>query len=78
MDVDNGDLLALATSPNYDINKYSEVIQDQKNWGIIKNWAVTDVYEPGSTMKIFSIAAALEKGKTNLNEVIACPGAIKP
>lgn len=77
MDVDNGDLLGLATYPNYDINKYSEVIKNPKNWEIIKNWAVTDVYEPGSTMKIFSVAAALEKGKTNLNEAIACPGAIK-
>ncbi len=77
MDVDNGDLLALATYPNYDINKYSDVLKDTKNWEIIKNWAVTDVYEPGSTMKIFSIAAALEKGKTNINELIACPSSIK-
>lgn len=77
MDLQNGDLLSLATYPNFDINKYSDVLKDQKNWEIIKNWAVTDVYEPGSTMKIFSIAAALEKGKTSLDEAVACPGAIK-
>ena len=77
MDVDNGDLLGLATYPNYDINKYSDVLKDKKNWEIIKNWAVTDVYEPGSTMKIFSIAAALEMGKVQTNEYIACPGVIK-
>ncbi|MBC7475553.1 MAG: penicillin-binding protein 2 [Candidatus Sericytochromatia bacterium] len=77
MDLDNGDLLALATYPNYDINQYSKFLENPKNWETIKNWAVTDVYEPGSTMKIFSFAAALEKKKTSLNEVIVCPGAIK-
>lgn len=78
MDLENGDLLALATYPNYDINKYSEVLEKNKNnWEIIKNWAVTDVYEPGSTMKIFSIAAALEKGKVSLNEYIHCPPIIR-
>lgn len=78
MDLENGDLLALATYPNYDINNYSEVLEKNKNnWEIIKNWAVTDVYEPGSTMKIFSIAAALEKGKVRLNEYIHCPPMIR-
>lgn len=78
MDLENGDLLALATYPNYDINNYSEVLNKNKNnWEIIKNWAVTDVYEPGSTMKIFSIAAALEAGKLGLHEYIHCPPFIR-
>lgn len=78
MDLENGDLLALATYPNYDINNYSEVLNKNKNnWEIIKNWAVTDVYEPGSTMKIFSIAAALETGKLGLHEYIHCPPFIR-
>lgn len=72
MDLKNGDLLALVTLPTYDPNDASK-----RDWSIIKNWAVTDFYEPGSTMKIFSIAAALEKGKVGINELIACPGAIK-
>lgn len=77
MDLENGDLLALATYPNYDINNYSKVLENKDNWGIIKNWAVTDVYEPGSTMKVFSIAAALEKGKVGLNEYVTCPPSIR-
>jgi cell division protein FtsI/penicillin-binding protein 2 len=72
MDLENGDLLGLATNPSYDPNNYSKT-----NWNVIKNWAVTDFYEPGSTMKIFSIAAALERGKIGINEYVSCPGAIK-
>lgn len=72
MDILNGDILALATIPSFDPNKYEE-----SNWKNIKNWAVTDFYEPGSTMKIFSIAAALETRNLKVDEVIECPGAIK-
>lgn len=69
MRVDNGDLLALATNPTVNLNEIT-----QKGWDSrIKNWAVTDFYEPGSTMKIFTIAAALEAGKTTVNEVIPVP-----
>lgn len=69
MRVDNGDLLALATSPTVDLNEIT-----RKGWDTrIKNWAVTDFYEPGSTMKIFTVAAALEAGKTSVDEVIATP-----
>lgn len=72
MDLENGDLLSLATNPSYDPNNYSKA-----KWDVIKNWAVTDFYEPGSTMKIFSIAAALERNKLGINEKVFCPGAIK-
>jgi len=72
MDLKEGDLLGLATYPTFDPNKYYKY-----NWDVKKNWAVTDMYEPGSTMKIFSIASALEYHKTSLDEVIDCPGAIK-
>ena len=69
MSVDNGDLLALATSPTIDLN-----VITNKGWDPrIKNWGVTDFYEPGSTMKVFTIAAALEAGKTHVDEVIAVP-----
>ncbi len=72
MSVDNGDLLALATSPTVDLNEITK-----KGWDTrIKNWGVTDFYEPGSTMKIFTIAAALEAGKTSVNEIIATPALI--
>jgi cell division protein FtsI/penicillin-binding protein 2 len=72
MDLKNGDLLALATFPTYDPNDSSK-----RDWSVIKNWGVTDFYEPGSTMKIFSIAAALEQGVLGINEMVACPGQIK-
>lgn len=72
MRVDNGDLLALATSPTIDLNRISRQGWDMR----IKNWGVTDFYEPGSTMKIFTIAAALEAGKTSVDEVVAVPSLI--
>lgn len=72
MRVDNGDLLALATSPTIDLNRISRQGWDSR----IKNWGVTDFYEPGSTMKVFTIAAALEAGKTSVDEVLAVPSLI--
>lgn len=69
MDTHNGDLLALATNPSVDLNEITAKGWDPR----IKNWGVTDVYEPGSTMKIFTIAIALEAGKTHIDEVIPTP-----
>ena len=69
MDVKNGDLLALATNPSVDLNEITAKGWDSR----IKNWGVTDVYEPGSTMKVFTIAAALEAGVTDIGEVIPTP-----
>jgi len=72
MNVKTGDLFALATYPTFDPNDISK-----QNWQNIKNWAITDFYEPGSTMKIFTLAAALEDKKTRMDESILCPGVIK-
>lgn len=72
MDPRRGDLLAFATLPTYDPNRFS-----QYNWKDIKNWAVTDVYEPGSTFKGFTIAAALDAGRLKSKQVIVCPEQIK-
>jgi cell division protein FtsI (penicillin-binding protein 3) len=69
MGIPNGDLLALATSPAVNLNEIPGKGWDPR----IKNWAVTDFYEPGSTMKIFTLAAALEAGKTSVDEVIPVP-----
>lgn len=72
MDVENGDLLALSTNPTVNLNDIT-----QKGWDPrVKNWGVTDFYEPGSTMKIFTLAAALEAGKTSPDEVLAVPTVI--
>lgn len=72
MDAENGDLLALATNPTVNLNEITQKGWDPK----IKNWGVTDFYEPGSTMKIFTIAAALETGKTNVDDIVPTPGLI--
>lgn len=72
MDPRTGDLLAFATLPTYDPNHFSDF-----EWNDIKNWPVTDVYEPGSTMKVFTIAGALDKGRIGLNTTFHCPPFIK-
>lgn len=58
MDPFTGEILALANRPTYDPNNLKSV----KNIGIIRNRAITDLYEPGSTFKIVTATAALEEG----------------
>lgn len=55
MDVHTGEVLAMANQPSYNPNNRANVRSDQ-----MRNRAVTDVIEPGSTMKPFTIVAALE------------------
>lgn len=68
MEPKTGNLVAFATLPTYDPNNYGKY-----GWEAIKNWAVTDVYEPGSTMKMFTIAAALEHHHINVEQKFQCP-----
>lgn len=58
MDPFTGEILALANRPTYDPNNLKSI----KNIGIIRNRAITDLYEPGSTFKIVTATAALEEG----------------
>jgi cell division protein FtsI (penicillin-binding protein 3) len=54
LDPRNGELLAMATVPGFDANRYGYALRD-----VQRNRAVTDTYEPGSTFKVVTIAAAL-------------------
>ena len=54
LDPRNGEVLAMATVPSFDANRYGYVPRDLQ-----RNRAVTDTYEPGSTFKVVTIAAAL-------------------
>jgi len=57
MDVVTGEVLAMANFPSYNPNDLGD-----RRGGRQRNRALTDVFEPGSTMKPFTIAAALESG----------------
>ena len=58
LDVKTGEVLAMANQPSYNPNAKSDI----KDFSVIRNRAITDVFEPGSTVKAFTIAAALETG----------------
>ena len=63
MDVQTGAVLALATFPSYDANKYGT-----RDPAIFTNPAVSRQYEPGSVMKAFTISAALDAGAITLKD----------
>jgi cell division protein FtsI/penicillin-binding protein 2 len=57
MRADDGAIVALANAPGYDNNRFGEAPAEAQ-----RNRALTDPYEPGSTFKAFTVAAALEEG----------------
>ena len=65
MDVKTGEVLAMANSPSFNPNARSRYALDT-----YRNKALTDVFEPGSVIKPFSIASALESGKVTRDTVI--------
>lgn len=66
-----GEILALANRPSYDPNKYSTF--DSSTW---RNIGVSNTYEPGSTFKIITTAAALEEGVVTPEDRFYDPGYI--
>lgn len=67
MDPSNGEILALANWPSYNPNALSDSKHGQR-----RNRAVLDVFEPGSTFKVFTLAAALNAGAIRPDELIFC------
>jgi cell division protein FtsI (penicillin-binding protein 3) len=66
MDVNDGAILALASSPSFDANKPG---RDPAVW---RNRAVQDQLEPGSILKAFVVAAALDSGALRPDETLFC------
>lgn len=66
-----GEILAMANRPNYDANHYTDF--DPQTW---RNIAVTNSYEPGSTFKIITMAAAIEEGVVTPTDRFYDPGYI--
>lgn len=64
MDAQTGEVLALVNMPTYNPNK-----RVRKSDGEVRNRALTDVFEPGSTLKPFTVAAAIEAGKISPDTV---------
>jgi len=72
MDTRTGEILALAARPAYDPNTGTEAPPER--W---MNRTVGEVYEPGSTFKVFLAAAALDSGLLGPAERFFCPGFLK-
>ncbi len=62
-----GEILALANRPTFNPNLSREIVPEK-----LKNHAVSDVYEPGSTFKLVTISGALEEKVTRPDEVFDC------
>ena len=72
LDVRTGEILALANWPTYNPNARNKVARER-----MRNRALTDVFEPGSTMKPFTVAIAMDTGKVGPATVIqTAPGSL--
>ncbi len=73
VDVQTGEVLALSTWPSFNSNNLNEMTGENQ-----RNRALLDVFEPGSVMKPFTVAAALQSGKYTSNSLIDTnPGSIR-
>ena len=65
LDVDTGEVLALVNQPSFNPNTF-----DGRQASDVRNRAITDTYEPGSTVKPLAMLAALESGRFSENSVV--------
>lgn len=73
VDVQTGEVLALSTWPSFNSNNLNEMTGENQ-----RNRALLDVFEPGSVMKPFTVAAALDSEKYTANSMInTSPGSIR-
>lgn len=85
MNPQNGELMAMVNYPEFDLDDPFTLVGDtgesvsaeekqnllNKMW---RNQCISDTYEPGSTFKIITAAAALEEGVVKLDDAFFCPG----
>ena len=92
MEVDTGNILAMASCPAFDLNKpydlsafYTEeeiaAMQEADTYyqtlnALWRNFCITDTFEPGSTYKPFTVAMGLETGRLKGNETYECTGGL--
>ena len=90
MDAKTGGVLAMASYPNYDLNDFltvsDQTLQERIERGEStvadmqllqwRNKALNDTYEPGSTFKILTLAAALEEGVVDKTTTVNCGGSV--
>jgi cell division protein FtsI (penicillin-binding protein 3) len=67
MNPHDGRILAMASNPSFDPNRYRDFSNDER-----RNRAIQDQYEPGSTFKIVTASAGLEEGVVTPSQVIDC------
>lgn len=67
LDPRSGEILALANAPTFDPNNPGAAKPEARS-----NWALQNIYEPGSTFKIISFSAAIEKGLVTPDDHIDC------
>lgn len=72
MDPKSGEILAFAVQPTYQPERFYKASAES-----LKNWAITDVYPPGSTFKILTVAAGLESGVIDKHTRIQDTGKMK-
>ena len=86
MNPQNGELMAMVNVPEFDLNHPYTLpgeageadLDEEKKQELLnamwRNGCINDTYEPGSTFKTITAAAALEEGVVTVNDTFSCPG----